>query len=95
MDDNGADLTWPTVMSVGFGVQTALREGKRVLIHCAHGGSRSVILCAGYLLGIGEATTAEHAVAMVRARRMVAKPRADMIDALTRIQGEVRDMMDV
>ncbi len=54
-------------------IKKALAEGKRVLVHCAAGMSRSVTLVAAYLM-IERGLTAAEAIGLIVRRREIANP---------------------
>ncbi len=61
-------------------VRDQLRQGQRVLIHCAEGISRSCVIGAAYLYECG--MSLEDAVALIRSRRPIVNPSPSLLRAL-------------
>jgi atypical dual specificity phosphatase len=75
-DDEDADLSFEMVTDAAFRIHAALGAGKRVLVHCAFGRSRSASLCAAYLIASGRAPTYEDALAQLSEKRPCVRPNA-------------------
>jgi hypothetical protein len=88
-DDPRAPLTFELLIDAAFRIHAVLREGKRVFVHCAYGRSRSVAVCAAYLIASGVARTAEAAIAQIKEERPCVRPNQGFVEALTRMQGEL------
>jgi len=81
------DRTQPTDAALDDAVAWALArhaEGRGVLVHCAFGRGRSVMVTVALVLALGHAETVEEAVALVTRARPVARLRSAQIAGLRR-----------
>ena len=61
-------------------IRDQLRLGRRVLVHCAEGISRSCVIGTAYLYECG--MSLDEAVALIRARRPIVNPSPHLLRAL-------------
>jgi dual specificity phosphatase 12 len=73
VDDDSLEPIYLHFDTVHLLIKKALSEGKRVLVHCAAGMSRSVTLVAAYLM-IERNLTASDALTLIMRRREIANP---------------------
>ncbi len=81
------DRTQPTDAALDTAVAWALArraEGRGVLVHCAFGRGRSVMVTVALVLALGHAATVEEAVALVTRARPAARLRSAQIEGLHR-----------
>ena len=88
-DDPSAPLTFELLADAAFRMHATLRAGKRVLVHCAYGRSRSPTVCAAYLIASGHARTAEVAIAKIKEEKPCVRPNHGFVEALTRMQRDL------
>jgi atypical dual specificity phosphatase len=81
MDEPGVKIERYFNSSVQL-IHQALKTQNAILIHCAQGRSRSVTICAAYLISKHKMTAAQ-AIALIKASRPIASPNAGFIEQLT------------
>jgi protein-tyrosine phosphatase len=81
IDDSPLENIYVHFDSVHLIIRKALSEGRRVLVHCAAGVSRSVTLVAAYLIAEKQITAAA-ALALILKRRERANPNTGFIRQL-------------
>jgi len=61
-------------------IHEQLQQGRRILVHCAEGISRSCVIGAAYLYECG--MSLEEAIALIRSKRPIVNPSPSLIRAL-------------
>ena len=61
-------------------IRDQLRQGRRVLVHCAEGISRSCVIGSAYLYECG--MSLDEAVALIRSKRPIVNPAPSLLQAL-------------
>jgi protein-tyrosine phosphatase len=61
-------------------IRDQVRQGRRVLVHCAEGISRSCVIGAAYLYECG--MSLDDAVALIRSKRPIVNPSPSLLRAL-------------
>jgi protein-tyrosine phosphatase len=88
-DSRGTILSFEEVTDAAFKIKEALDLGKRVLVHCGYGRSRSPSVVAAFFLATGRAKTTQEAIAMISRARPCVCPNEDFIAALTRMEKDL------
>ena len=86
-DNTSADIAAHFEYCYAF-IVDALASGGRVFVHCFQGKSRSVAVCAMYLMR-SEGLSADDALARVRAVRHVAAPNSGFVAALKALEARL------
>ena len=63
-------------------IHQAIKTRKPILVHCAQGRSRSVTICAAYLISKHKMTAAQ-ALAFIKSSRPMASPNVGFVEQLT------------
>jgi histidinol-phosphate aminotransferase len=61
-------------------IHEQVRQGRRILVHCAEGISRSCVIGAAYLYECG--MSLDEAIALIRSKRPIVNPSPSLIRAL-------------
>jgi len=80
-DSSCADIV-PVLRQATAHIQRAHAEGRKVLVHCEQGRSRSVSVVVAYLMRAGGCGTVDEALALVKACRPEAQPNDNFMEQL-------------